>query len=325
MSESVDVAVVGAGISGLLAATVMAESGLSVCVLDKGRGVGGRMATRRRDRAVFDHGAQFFTVRDERFAPWARKWKELDLVREWYSLGESGVHYRGVLGMTVVAKHLATDLDVRLQTPVRNVRFQSGRWAVESDGGLIESRALLLTAPVPQSLALLEGTPLAADDLASLRAIEYRRCIAALAILEQPSSLETHGGSIKLEGEPIQWIADNQRKGISEIPAVTIHSAPAFAETHWDSPDAERLPPMIEAAAPYIGAEVVSCEGHRWGFSEPVRALDSEAYVEPGLRLAIAGDGPAGGRVEGAAVSGLEAGRQLVALLSAAQGPILSQ
>ena len=59
--------VVGAGISGLLAARELSDAGWRVTVLDKGRGVGGRMATRRTGGARFDHGAQFFTVRDERF------------------------------------------------------------------------------------------------------------------------------------------------------------------------------------------------------------------------------------------------------------------
>jgi len=62
-----DVLVIGAGISGLLCATQLQAAGLSTLVLDKGRGVGGRMATRRIGDTTFDHGAQFFTVRDARF------------------------------------------------------------------------------------------------------------------------------------------------------------------------------------------------------------------------------------------------------------------
>jgi renalase len=66
--------VVGAGISGLLVAKTLNEKGWAVTVLDKGRGVGGRMATRRIGRGNFDHGAQFFTVRGERFAGFVEDW-----------------------------------------------------------------------------------------------------------------------------------------------------------------------------------------------------------------------------------------------------------
>ncbi|MSO32728.1 MAG: FAD-dependent oxidoreductase, partial [Ilumatobacteraceae bacterium] len=59
------VVVVGAGIAGLTAARALSHAGHSVIVLDKGRSVGGRMATRRIGDATVDHGAQFFTVRSD--------------------------------------------------------------------------------------------------------------------------------------------------------------------------------------------------------------------------------------------------------------------
>ncbi|NCY02474.1 MAG: FAD-dependent oxidoreductase, partial [Planctomycetia bacterium] len=62
-----DVAIVGAGIAGLAAASVLADRGRRVVVVEKSRGIGGRMATRRLGAAICDHGAQFFTVRGAAF------------------------------------------------------------------------------------------------------------------------------------------------------------------------------------------------------------------------------------------------------------------
>ncbi len=73
-----DVIVIGAGLSGLLAAGKLNASGYRVIVLDKGRGVGGRLATRRMDGAVFDHGAQYFTVQDPGFDAIVQDWQESD-------------------------------------------------------------------------------------------------------------------------------------------------------------------------------------------------------------------------------------------------------
>ena len=75
--------IIGAGIAGLLAARTLQERGLQVTVLDKGRGVGGRMATRRIGSAVFDHGAQFFTARDPRFQALVNSWLAAEVAAEW--------------------------------------------------------------------------------------------------------------------------------------------------------------------------------------------------------------------------------------------------
>ena len=43
----IDIVVIGAGMSGIACARVLRAAGLPVRLIDKGRGVGGRMATRR--------------------------------------------------------------------------------------------------------------------------------------------------------------------------------------------------------------------------------------------------------------------------------------
>ena len=69
-----NVVVIGAGLSGLMAAKSLQVQGHKVLVVDKGRSVGGRLATRRIGTATLDHGAQFFTVRSEEFAKHVDAW-----------------------------------------------------------------------------------------------------------------------------------------------------------------------------------------------------------------------------------------------------------
>jgi len=62
------IAVIGAGVAGMACARTLAQAGHEVTVFEKSRGFGGRMACRQTPFGGFDHGAQYFTVRDPRFA-----------------------------------------------------------------------------------------------------------------------------------------------------------------------------------------------------------------------------------------------------------------
>ena len=61
-------AIIGAGMAGLACANRLARAGLTPIIFDKGRGIGGRMATKRIEQMRFDHGAQYITAYDDRFA-----------------------------------------------------------------------------------------------------------------------------------------------------------------------------------------------------------------------------------------------------------------
>jgi len=135
MARDADVLIVGAGLSGLAAARALRDHGVSTIVLDKGRGVGGRMATRRlSEGAIADHGAQFFTARDPRFSTLVEQWLRAGEASEW-SRGfdepfDGHPRYRGVRSMNALAKQLATGLDVRLQVRVQRVHRRAGRGRV---------------------------------------------------------------------------------------------------------------------------------------------------------------------------------------------------
>jgi renalase len=316
-----DVLIIGAGISGLLCASELKRAGRSVRVLDKGRGCGGRMATRRIGAARLDHGAQFFTVRDPRFQRYVDEWLDAGVVREWFSRApyDSGAvghpRYCGSAGMTDVPNYLARDLEVhRSQTVVQVLRDKQQWVARSASGSEFRAHHLVVTAPLPQALALLEtsGLDYAGSALTQLRAVRYERGLATLAILDGPSGLPD-AGFVKLQDPRLSWIADNQAKGISPaVPCVSIHATAAFAAQHWDSPDAVRGRLMLDAATEHLAANVVESTCHRWGYTLPMNPYPEVYFHNPDLKLSIAGDAFGGERVEGAALSGLAAGGALV-------------
>ena len=63
-----DLIILGSGIAGLAAARLAEKENKSVLVVDKGRRLGGRVSTRRKNGFLFNHGAQFVTARGNRFS-----------------------------------------------------------------------------------------------------------------------------------------------------------------------------------------------------------------------------------------------------------------
>jgi len=288
--------------AGLTAARILQARGWAVTLLDKGRGVGGRMATRRIGESLFDHGAQFFTVRDARFQKAVEQWEKAGWVAPWFEEG-GHVRYRGVTGMNSIAKRLAAGLEVRTETKVTSVEPSGMGWLVLCENGeTFSADSLLLTAPVPQSVALLP-----AELRPALDEIQFDPCLALLVSLRGENPVPAPG-YVRPEHGPIEWIADNTRKGISSgNGALTIHARADFSRTYFDAP-AEEIARLLLDAARATG----DWQLHRWRYSKPAGWSGAPCWFSDSpAPLAIAGDAFAGGRVEGAFLSGIAAAEAL--------------
>ena len=318
--QTADVLVIGAGMAGLTAAAELQRAGGRVLVVDKGRGVGGRLASRRIGGAAFDHGAQFITARTSRFAALVEDCRRAGAVEEWHrGVGDDSdahVRWRGHPGMTSVAKHLARGIEIVLDTRVVALRASRHQWTAETENGAAYSAgAVVLTPPVPQSLAILKAGAVALqpETRTRLEGIEYERCLAVMSVLAGPSRLAPPGGLAPADG-PIAWIADNQLKGISAEPAVTIHATHAFSLQHWERDRQESGRRLLDAANLWLGANVRTFQVHGWLYSKPLQVDEHPCMiVSQGPPLVLAGDAFAGPRVEGAALSGWAAAEAVLA------------
>jgi predicted NAD/FAD-dependent oxidoreductase len=309
--EPVEVLVVGAGMAGLIAAAEMRERGAAVQVIEKRPTVGGRLAGRRIGPATFDCGAQFMTARDARFVAAITRWQERGVVTEWHrGEGKSSAghpRWRGVPTMAAIAEHLARNLAVFLGKGVVGLRRRTAGWeALLADGTSVTARALLLTPPAPRSLALLDasGIALSPGRRSRLEGVAYDPCLAVMAALDGPPQVPPPGG-LGLSSGPLSWIADNQIKGVSTVPAVTLHATPAYSLEHWEEDRRESGRALLRAAAPWLGAEVVAFEVQGWRYARGPRVEESGCLmVHESPPLVLAGDAFGGPRVEGAAISG---------------------
>jgi len=222
--------------------------------------------------------------------------------------------------MNALAKWLAVDLDCRLDLTVRALRPRDGGWAVEHDTGTLRARAVVTTAPLPQTLALLAAGGAELPDALGreLGRIGWFPTLAALVVLDGPSAVP-EPGAVQLDDGLFTFVADNHRKGISEVPAVTLHVAHDVSGYRWDDDPGDVLDDIVAWARPWLGAAaVVEAQLKRWRYAgpesvwpEPTVSLDVD-----GAPIALAGDAFAGPKVEGAHNSGAAAAEALLARLA---------
>lgn len=322
-----EVIIVGAGITGVVAARHLELRGYRCVLLDKSRGLGGRMATRRSEQGVFDHGVQYFEAISPQFQKTVNAWMRLGIARPWTtkilnSQGEAcvdgGQRFCGTDGMNSIPRYLSQGLNIRVRSTVTAVRPSPEGWDVVLESGeSVGGRALLLTPPVPQSLGLLErsGLRLKSEIQKTLSKISYEPCLTLLIELGASSQIPDFGG-LKLEGEPVGWIADNQKKGISNACTITLQGGPVFSRVHRETEAAEVIRMLLEPVTICLGSEPVAVQLHRWlygrvetGYASRYVALSDEGL---GRALLIAGDGFGMGGVEGAVQSGIDAAERLL-------------
>ena len=324
--EPADVCIIGAGLSGLAAAGVLTDAGLSVSVIDKGRGVGGRLATRRIGDAKLDHGAQFFTVRGDDFRAVIDDAMAAGVVDVWchgFAAEDGYPRYYCPDGMTALAKWLTSNLAGRgvvVETDQRAAHIEADtstwRLPIESGGERL-SRSLLVTSPVPQTLTLLAdgGVELDPNIASALHAITYKPTFALLVTLESPSMLLPPGGIQRTEADLFTFISDNHLKGISNQPALTFHVNGEVSTSRWDDDAAIIISDLLKEAKPWLGdAPIVDVQLQKWKYAGPYTPHPERhviAATHPGL-LVLAGDAFGGPKVEGAFNSGLSAANALL-------------
>lgn len=218
------VAVVGAGLAGLVCARELARRGVEVVVVDKGRGAGGRLATRRRGGPAFDHGAQYFTARGPRFADQVESWIADGTAARWEprlvaldrgrvraveassatgdAQPEGATRYVGTPGMRQLALSL-TEALVQLGAPAPRQGLRVERLAPATSGWRLHTTALdeagADTSPVLgpfDAVVVATPAPQAADLLASagepwaelerrVRRVRMTPCLAVLVEFEE--------------------------------------------------------------------------------------------------------------------------------------------
>ena len=320
------VAVIGAGLAGLMCARTLADHGIDTRVFEKSRGVGGRCATRRDGTWRFDHGAQYFTVRDSRLAPLISSWQQRGLIAPWqgtlavrdagtWVAAKTGVRrWVAMPGMSALGAHLADGVSVALQTQVAHVQREGRQWRLVADSGadLGVFDSVLVCVPAPQAIALLG--PIAPALAQHAAAATMHPTWATMLVLDQRPAFAWDGGFLN-DDAVLSWISrDASKPERAEDETWVLHATRHWSTLHLEDNPGSVASAMIAAFGAATGSTLlpVHTVAHRWRYALPEPVTSDAALYDPVLRIGAGGDWCGGPRIEGALLSGIAlAGRVL--------------
>lgn len=305
------VVVIGAGVAGLACARRLALAGVPVVVLDKGRGIGGRVATRRAGGLQFDHGAQYVTAQGPDFAAALHGFASQGAVADWAD-GAGRSHIVGTPGMSALPKALGAGLEVRQMALVSAVRAEPRGWALRVGDTDLQADRVVITVPAPQVAALLGADhPL----VAALDGVRLAPCLTLMAGVRGPAPFVTR----KDANDPLSWIAqDSSKPGRprGDVAAWVAQASTPFSEAHLEkTPDeiaALMLPLLLDRLGALVDA-VTHVEAHRWRYARVTTPLGQPFLRNADASLYLGGDWCLGPRVEAAFTSGTAIAEDLLA------------
>lgn len=323
---SAPIAIIGTGIAGLSAAHALLAAGQAVRLFDKGRGSGGRMASKRSEAGDLDLGAQYFTARDRRFLDAIQKWRDAGWVAEWdpalYQFRDGMLspspdeqpRWVGTPRMSAITRALLHDLPVTFGCRITEVFRGEQHWQLQDADGQNHGpfSHVLIATPAPQAAALLASAPKLAAAAASI-AMEPTWAVA-LGFAEQ---LQTPVQGCFIHEGPLAWLASNRCKPgrNGALDTWVLHASSSWSRQNIDLPKEAVIEHLYGAFAEMIGCAVSAPAfslAHRWLYARPLEAHQLGALADADLGIYACGDWCLSGRVEGAWLSGLEAARRLL-------------
>lgn len=313
------IAIVGAGMAGFSCAEALVRAGLKVSLFDKGRGPGGRMSSRRVETplgtAVFDFGAQYFTVRDAGFAEQVHAWQSEGLVTPWPAARTDA--YVGVPTMNATLRHQAGKHDVAFSAHVKGLKRQGRKWQLICEGHdetLFDAVVLALPAEQTAPILTLHDFELAQAALFA----RSQPCWTGMFVFSDHIAHET--GIIRDQGA-IAWAArDNGKPGRSGLERWVVQASPQWSVKHLEQTPEDISPLLLDALASELGVASLAPimqSAHRWRYALSAGTGIGSLWNER-LRVGACGDWLLGPRVECAWLSGRQLAERMVAAPSIA-------
>ena len=308
------IAIIGAGLTGLSCAKKLSLAEYNPIIIEKSRGLGGRISTRRikNRNFYFDHGAQYVSAKGKNFDEYLMKAMLEGNAAEWFiqppnNQEKSKRKIVGLNGMTNLVRPLAANLNLHFNSPVKKIHPHNYGWKIETTNQIYETifDIVITTIPAPQVIPLVSENSVLTSEL---NKVKFTSCLAAMIAFEDKISLNENIYSNP--ASEIIWCARNSSK-----PSQTLNKDCwiLHASSHWSAKNiedekhhiAKNLLEIFRKKLNLRLPKVHFLAGHKWRFAFASLPLNKKFLVSDNKSLIMGGDWCLGNRAENAYDTGL--------------------
>jgi renalase len=280
-SPVLPVTIVGAGIAGAACAVALRAAGIGVRVIDRGRAVGGRMASPVLHGRRVDIGAGYFTVRDPGFETVVGGWEAAGLAHRWtntfgiLAAGEAPTSKSG-------PDRWSTPGGLRslVRTMLEGVQVD-GDTDVDRAGLAQLAGTVVLAMPDPQAGRL---APVPSP-------VDYDPVITVVCGFADRGWPFADAAFVK-EHPDVEFVADDGARRGDGAAVLVAHSTAGLAARCLDDPQ-RAVAPVVAGLRDLLGVGAPDwTHAHRWTFAKPTGGHDAtHGFSETdGREIWFAGD-----------------------------------
>ncbi|MEC8678139.1 MAG: FAD-dependent oxidoreductase [Candidatus Margulisiibacteriota bacterium] len=324
------IAVVGAGISGVVCASHLREKGFNVCLIDKSRGVSGRSTTKRWptiDNGI-DMGAPYLkhTEISATIEPLIVNLKKCGVITNWKNITEVNGRiekfntYVGIPKMSSIARHLSTSIQMISTEKIQNIKKVINKWVLRSDSSEFTGFDCIVFAIPSTQLNDIIGLP---SDLQN-RLIHNQsyKAINTLLIETNEPLWNTDKNEVTLHNSLLKTIIADYKKPNRDPNkfSYTIHSDDEWATKTFDELSKEDVTNSMldefKGVFNVSDSDIIDFLIHRWRYAIPDSKnsgfVDGYFKSEDDSSIIVCGDWCNKPNFAGAMESGLRAASAVI-------------
>lgn len=310
----IDYCILGSGISGSTIANLLSKSS-SVEIIDKARGIGGRCSSKKFTKNLnFDHGLQYFSSKNYKFARFLKKLEKNKILKEW-----SGNHLDftfkkkisyskliGKKGNNDLNKFLISKIKKKFSTEIIKISNQKNYWELHSKFKTIRSKNLIITFPYPQTKKIAKSYL-----KKNFNNMKINMVPNITLMISQKGGHDIPISSIKVKGKYISWVANenSKKRFFNKSTLWTVQANEKFSKNIINTFKKKRnyfsnLIMRELAQLLNINNKNFKVFGiHGWKYSYSNNKTSYESYWDKNIRLGICGDWFLGAKAEHAWLS----------------------